>query len=656
MASEGSIGLRRDRTQSKRAAAAVEQEKYLRGLTSNVLDGVSEPSDENDSDDETYGKTGAKGAKQRKKGGVLQLLKQQGLQPMQALTPSASSAADAPPELDDEFKPLQGLKGGNPTDVVGRRITVWYDDDEGAGEQQQPSHGVVAYYGDEGRMFVVFDEDDDSEGLWVDGRDEWDWADEKVVGPAPPPPPVPGCWRPSARTAEDAAAGEEQRCDKQGAEKAAAADDDDVVGDIDKVFLVRAAAPPTSEACAPRPSSSSSSNEAALELFVKWKGLAHVHSQWVPRGVLERSDVINKRKVVKFLNDVRSALPEGVDLAEALAAHSSAAAVASSAALAAAASSAAVVANAEGVLAGEGEAEAEAYNPAFTEVEKVLARRHGPGGGAPEWLVKWRGLPHAASTWESCLTMMGHQSAIGRWRVQSRTPPTAKELAVAAQVPFLPDPSRFRPLAASPVYRHGHTLRPHQLDGLNWLLFSWYQRRNVMLADESRLRAWQPSPRPARPAAADLSARATAASASEALCMYIYECKALLLFAPPPPPPLLPLLLSLNACAPTSPPTTCAQWDWARPRRPSSCSITSGPPRVSAGRFWWWRRSRRWLTGSARSRSGPSSLSSSTTAAASLARSCCNTSSTSTSLRASASSRPQTPPLGQRWWPRANCP
>ena len=194
--------------------------------------------------------------------------------------------------------------------------------------------------------------------------------------------------------------------------------------------------------------------------------MAHVHSQWVPRRVLEESDAINKRKVGRFLNDVRMALPEGVDLLDALSA-----------------SPGAVVAGADGVLSADGEEEA--YNPAYDEVEKVIAQRRDPDGGAPEWLVKWRGLPHASSTWESSLTMVGHQSAIQRWREQSRTPPTPAELAAEARVPFEPDPSRFRPLATSPTYRHGHTLRPHQLDGLNWLLFSWYNKRNVMLADES---------------------------------------------------------------------------------------------------------------------------------------------------------------------------
>ena len=38
---------------------------------------------------------------------------------------------------------------------------------------------------------------------------------------------------------------------------------------------------------------------------------------------------------------------------------------------------------------------------------------------------------------------------------------------------YRPPPSNFTPLAASPQYKNGHVLQPHQFDGLNWLLFSW---------------------------------------------------------------------------------------------------------------------------------------------------------------------------------------
>ena len=465
-------GLRANRTLSKRAIDA--KASYDFATTSKFVHpdvmadhGMDEPSSD-DSEDETYGKTHAK----RKKSGILQLLKQQSLQPMQTLTP-CSGAGDASPELDEEFVALPDLKGATPSSMVGRRVTVWYEYDEDAEHAEaddqldvqpsktstaQPTHGLVVYYDfQSGRMFVVFDGDAESDGWWVDGRDEWEWADEKVAGSPPKVHLVPGCWR----------AGETDETAEAGPASEAAEGTDETVGDIDKIFLVRTA---------PRAGAES---PAVLELYVKWKGLAHVHSQWVPRYVLEVSDAINKRKVARFLTAVRLSLPEGVRLegegkkGEGLEQPAGSEHPA--------ASCSGLVANADGLLA-DGE---EAYNPSFNEVEKVIARRHGHSGGAPEWLVKWRGLPYASATWEGCVALLGHQGAIQRWHEQAQTPPTPSELAVAACVPYHPEPSRFRPLATSPLYREGHTLRPHQLEGLNWLLFSWYSRRNVMLADES---------------------------------------------------------------------------------------------------------------------------------------------------------------------------
>merc|ERR1712045_612967 len=39
----------------------------------------------------------------------------------------------------------------------------------------------------------------------------------------------------------------------------------------------------------------------------------------------------------------------------------------------------------------------------------------------------------------------------------------------------------------SPEYKNNNSLRPYQLEGVNWLLFSWYTGRNCLLADEMGL-------------------------------------------------------------------------------------------------------------------------------------------------------------------------
>ena len=39
-----------------------------------------------------------------------------------------------------------------------------------------------------------------------------------------------------------------------------------------------------------------------------------------------------------------------------------------------------------------------------------------------------------------------------------------------------PRPSEWKELDASPVYKNDNTLREYQLEGLNWLSYSWHNR------------------------------------------------------------------------------------------------------------------------------------------------------------------------------------
>lgn len=50
-----------------------------------------------------------------------------------------------------------------------------------------------------------------------------------------------------------------------------------------------------------------------------------------------------------------------------------------------------------------------------------------------------------------------------------------------------PNATAWVKLEESPVYKNNNILRPYQLEGLNWLLFSWYNGHNCILADEMGL-------------------------------------------------------------------------------------------------------------------------------------------------------------------------
>uniref|UniRef100_A0A672FV79 Chromodomain helicase DNA binding protein 6 n=1 Tax=Salarias fasciatus TaxID=181472 RepID=A0A672FV79_SALFA len=50
-----------------------------------------------------------------------------------------------------------------------------------------------------------------------------------------------------------------------------------------------------------------------------------------------------------------------------------------------------------------------------------------------------------------------------------------------------PPPDQWQKLERSRDYRNGNQLREYQLEGMNWLLFNWYNRKNCILADEMGL-------------------------------------------------------------------------------------------------------------------------------------------------------------------------
>ena len=66
-------------------------------------------------------------------------------------------------------------------------------------------------------------------------------------------------------------------------------------------------------------------------------------------------------------------------------------------------------------------------------------------------------------------------------------PPPPQTLHRAAFEDFRPDGSQWVKYGESPEYKNGLTLRDYQLEGVNWMIFNWYHRRNCILADEMGL-------------------------------------------------------------------------------------------------------------------------------------------------------------------------
>uniref|UniRef100_A0A8B9L8R4 Chromodomain helicase DNA binding protein 9 n=1 Tax=Astyanax mexicanus TaxID=7994 RepID=A0A8B9L8R4_ASTMX len=94
------------------------------------------------------------------------------------------------------------------------------------------------------------------------------------------------------------------------------------------------------------------------------------------------------------------------------------------------------------------------------------------------YLVKWCSLPYEDSTWE--LKEDVDQTKIEEFE-------KLQAARVDSRRVERPPASHWKKLEQSREYRNGNSLRDYQLEGVNWLLFNWYNRRNCILADEMGL-------------------------------------------------------------------------------------------------------------------------------------------------------------------------
>ena len=92
------------------------------------------------------------------------------------------------------------------------------------------------------------------------------------------------------------------------------------------------------------------------------------------------------------------------------------------------------------------------------------------------FLVKWRSLPYEDCTWE--LESDVDPNKIKEY-IKWKDPPPEDKIYKRR-----PKKHEWQKMETSPEYLNKNTLRPYQLEGVNWLLFSYYNHRNCLLADE----------------------------------------------------------------------------------------------------------------------------------------------------------------------------
>ncbi|KAJ8366948.1 hypothetical protein AAFF_G00336370 [Aldrovandia affinis] len=124
----------------------------------------------------------------------------------------------------------------------------------------------------------------------------------------------------------------------------------------------------------------------------------------------------------------------------------------------------------------------EPFNPDYVEVDRILDESHSvdKDNGEPVvyFLVKWCSLPYEDATWE--LREDVDDGKVEEFRKLEDRQPRLKRTA-------RPPASAWKKLEESREYKNGNTLREYQLEGVNWLLFNWYNRQNCILADEMGL-------------------------------------------------------------------------------------------------------------------------------------------------------------------------
>uniref|UniRef100_A0A8C8EV18 DNA helicase n=1 Tax=Oncorhynchus tshawytscha TaxID=74940 RepID=A0A8C8EV18_ONCTS len=126
--------------------------------------------------------------------------------------------------------------------------------------------------------------------------------------------------------------------------------------------------------------------------------------------------------------------------------------------------------------------EEEPFNPDYVEVDRILDESNSvdKDNGEPVvyYLVKWCSLPYEDATWE-LREDVDEDKVVEFRKIQDRQPQLKRTPR--------PQAAAWKKLEEFREYKSGNVLREYQLEGVNWLLFNWYNRQNCILADEMGL-------------------------------------------------------------------------------------------------------------------------------------------------------------------------
>ncbi|XP_069508223.1 chromodomain-helicase-DNA-binding protein 6 isoform X2 [Ambystoma mexicanum] len=178
--------------------------------------------------------------------------------------------------------------------------------------------------------------------------------------------------------------------------------------------------------------------EQVEEFYVKYRNFSYLHCRWVTMEELEKDPRI-QQKIKRFRNKQTQMKHLFTEPDEAL------------------------------------------FNPDYVEVDRILEVAHTEDSDTAEevthYLVKWCSLSYEESTWEL-------EEDVDPLKIRE-----FEELQVLPEILHMerPSPEKWQKLAKSREYKNNNQLREYQLEGMNWLLFNWYNRKNCILADEMGL-------------------------------------------------------------------------------------------------------------------------------------------------------------------------
>ncbi|XP_061542774.1 chromodomain-helicase-DNA-binding protein 6 isoform X3 [Phycodurus eques] len=201
---------------------------------------------------------------------------------------------------------------------------------------------------------------------------------------------------------------------------------------IEKILSVRPLKKETS-------SSSEEQGEETEEFYVKYRNFSYLHCKWATLDELEKDPRIHQK--IKRFRTKRAQMKHLFS-----------------------------------------EPDEDLFNPDYVEVDRVLevavTTDTETGEEVTHYLVKWCSLSYEEATWE--LQEDLDPEKIKEFEEIQKLPPDLRHLE-------RPLPDKWQKLERSRDYRNGNQLREYQLEGMNWLLFNWYNRKNCILADEMGL-------------------------------------------------------------------------------------------------------------------------------------------------------------------------